>query len=639
MRAMELRVTVPDRSIAASRSTATTTRPVGSVPWFRISSRSKPRQRRTHWTQRTVVYDLGVRMIGSWWTQPVATVELLERVRVIEAELESPVWALPVDPGRLVVAQGDAHLDADALLRRAVANRMIGRNADAIADLTAAERFDLPHPQRRWVTALRADFALHLDGDERLAWTLVSRLIDGPAWSCDAALAKAHEVRAQILAIQPSRPRLQQADRSGREAVGIWSRLGLDRNARAARANRATDVLVPLGRFDEALAEFDHLLAAADTVNESARLSMLRGFAAFDAGDVTGAERDLERLHVLSCSPLHPLRLATVSWGRALIACRRGDRAAARRHADRAERAAIGAARSWALPLWCNLSVELGAIGDLEMAATYLDRARGLDARDPLVQHAEFVLGARTGALGDVDAVLELIAPSQWGRTLAIAAAAASAAGATDEAHELARFAADELSTGGTPAERPVPLASDGRRYVRLFGDHVAVLDGDGHEQRLDGPTQRSFVAYVATHPGTTPAAVADALYPDVAADIGARRVRTVAKRVRDVCGALVDLCNGRFKLLADCDVDEVLESAEQAIALANRDHDMAGGRAFTAAVSATGPLLAEFTEPWADDVRAQVRGRLRPSLELLAAAAARYGDDAAAAHWLRRSA
>lgn len=550
-----------------------------------------------------------------------------------------PAWALPADPGRVIVALGgaDAPLDADSLLCRALAHRILGRGSEALADLAAAEQLPVTEALRRWMIGLRADFAFNLVGDDSLAWTLTSTLIDKGASSIDAALAKAHEVRSQILAVKPTRTRLQQADRSARQATEIWDRLGLDRNARAARANRVTDVLVPLGRYAEALVEFDRLLASADTVNESARLRLLRAFAAFDAGDLEGAGDDLERAEVLARRPLHPLRLATVAWGRALLACRRGDRTGARRLADRAERSAVGAARSWALPLWCDLSVEFGAIGDLDLARSYLRQAQELDPDDSSVRHAEFVLAARSGRLGDVDAVLEEIPPGVWGRMLAIAAAAASVAGAADEADELARFAADELSAGGAPAEPPAGPVRVGRGYVRLFGDRMTVFDGGGHELRLDGPTQRAYVAFVAAHPGTTPALAAAALYPDSPPSTGTRRVRTVAKRVREACGPIVELRNGRLRLGVDCDLAEAFDSAEQAVSLARWDPDIAAHAAFSAVVTATGPLLAEFVGGWADGVRIQVDGALRPALELLAAHAVRLGDDTSAAHWYRR--
>ncbi|WP_162941448.1 hypothetical protein [Desertimonas flava] len=549
-----------------------------------------------------------------------------------------PAWALPGDPGRVVAALDTAvaPLDAESLLRRALAFRVLGHGADAAADLAAAEQLPAAHALRRWACALRADFTFNLDGDDTSAWTLTSTLVDGALSAVDAALAKAHEVRSQILAAKPTRSRLHQADRDARQAIEIWERLRLGGNARAVRANRVTDVLVPLGRYDEALAEFDGLLASSDTTNEAGRLRLLRAFAALDAGDLDASGGDLDSAEVLARTPLHPLRLATVAWGRALIACRRGDRTGARRLADRAERSAVGAGHSWALPLWCDLSIEFGALGDLDLADSYLQRARDLDPDDASVRHAEFVLDARSGRLGDVDAVLESIPPGLWGRTLAVAASAASRAGATDEADELARFAADELAAGGAPAEPAVEPSRGGRGYVRLYGERMIVLDGDGHEVRLDGPTQRAFVAFVAARPGATPSQVASALYPDESPAVGMRRVRTVAKRVREVFAGLVELRNGRFSPGVECDLHEAVESAEQAAGLARWDRDMATHSAFAAVVAANGPLLAEFAARWAGDVRAEVEAVFRPSIELLAGHAAGLGDDPSTAQWAR---
>ena len=136
--------------------------------------------------------------------------------------------------------------------------------------------------------------------------------------------------------------------------------------------------LVPLGRYDEALAEMNVVLGASDvTEAEHAWMLLTHGFVLVNANRIPLAESRLERVAELGHVQANPRLAAAAAWGRALVAMRRDDLEATLRWVTTAENTALGEADDLlGLPFLCDVATGLGALGELDLADVYLARAR-----------------------------------------------------------------------------------------------------------------------------------------------------------------------------------------------------------------------------------------------------------------------
>ena len=119
---------------------------------------------------------------------------------------------------------------------------------------------------------------------------------------------------------------LQRAAEYYSVAIRAWEVCGEHAKARVCRCDLATSALVPLGRYDEALAEMNVVLGASDlTEAEHAWMMLTHGFVLVNANRIPLAESRFERVAELGHVQANPRLAAAAAWGRALVAVRRDD--------------------------------------------------------------------------------------------------------------------------------------------------------------------------------------------------------------------------------------------------------------------------------------------------------------------------
>ena len=191
------------------------------------------------------------------------------------------------------------------------------------------------------------------------------------------------------------------------------------------------------------------VLGASDlTEAEHAWMMLTHGFVLVNANRIPLAESRFERVAELGHVQANPRLVAAAAWGRALVAVRRDDLAAMLRWVATAENTALGESDDLlGLPFLCDVATGLGALGELDLAATYLARAteRATVYPDQL-KLADFVLRARRGEVGDVAAQLAITPPAEWWRVNLVTAFAAATAGDLDMARRLRDEAERDVS-------------------------------------------------------------------------------------------------------------------------------------------------------------------------------------------------
>ena len=226
----------------------------------------------------------------------------------------------------------------------------------------------------------------------------------------EQTFARAHEVLAESAATSDARADLQRAAESYHIAVSAWEGCGEFARARACRRDLAASVFVPLGRYDEALTQLGQLLGTAELSDAERSITVLiEGFVLYNANRLESAESRFVRVTDLGYVHDNPRLIAMAAWGRALVASRARRR---RRHAALDQRRprtrrSPSADDVLGVPFLCDMATVLGALGELDLASRYLERAADRRSVFPdQVASTAFVLDARRGVLGDVAAGL-----------------------------------------------------------------------------------------------------------------------------------------------------------------------------------------------------------------------------------------
>ena len=377
------------------------------------------------------------------------------------------------------------------------------------------------------------------------------------------------------------------------------------------------DVLIELGRFDEAEAVIDR----ADALVQDNLVVKVR---------------------------------IDLTWARAHVAAGRGDARATERLLREAEREAVGTdwfethiGRFFLL----DAAELLDLLGVSDHAQRYLARGRehsGEDSEEVLQTTA--VLRARSGdpvrALEELQELARgawLEKRVNWRHTLLTAWATFRAG--RDGAGQLAARAFEQaLACGGigvAQAGEPViaaalaPLAETagsqvarelllaGRELiVRVFGT-PAVVAADGSPIRLPPGMPGELVRLLALHEHGLPVdVVLEHFFPGATPTVGRQRLRQVLMRLRTAAGDVV-IREGDILQLVPAWVDE-----REFLAIGNRVRGATGTRAVQLAYAAlalsTGPFLpSDPYAAWAEEPRAQVRYRHLALLDLVARDAA----------------
>ena len=288
------------------------------------------------------------------------------------------------DPARLLARLGPAtERQPLLLLRRATATRAIGRIDAATRDIDrAVELAEAGDPVVRRRVQLEAARARLAEGRREEAVRIVEHALVDLSEREGHTYARAYELLAECATTSDARPDLQRAAECYRVAAAAWEGCGEHARARACRRDLALGALVPLGRYDEALAQLGQLLASTDLSDAERSMTMLfEGFVLLNANRLESAESRFVRATDIGYVHENPRLIATAAWGRAVVASRRGNLADTLRWIATAENTALSDQDDvLAVPFLCDMTTALGALGELELAERYLT-APSIDAR------------------------------------------------------------------------------------------------------------------------------------------------------------------------------------------------------------------------------------------------------------------
>jgi DNA-binding SARP family transcriptional activator len=554
------------------------------------------------------------------------------------------------------------------LLMRANAAVPLGRFDQVIEDVdraaALAKHTDPPVRRRIEAAVARTEF-FRGHRDEAIALATSGLRDIGPGE--EHTFARAHEVLALATAASETRDDLQLAAESFRVAAAAWDACGESALARNCRCDLAMAVLIPLGRFDEALAVLGQVLAVSG-LNDAERSWLLtyEGFALLEANRLAAAAGRFDRVADLGYLQDNSTLVATAAWGRALIAARNDDLPAALRWIATAENTALGDADDLlGVSFLCDVTTALGALGELNLAERYL---RAAESRPKLydneVHRARFVFEARRGTIGDVDEQLRFTRPAEWWRVLLVAALADARADNLDRARERYESAERELlglgfgefeslgegraaeelqqllrsGAGAGEESRAAEAVSGTERAaapqqglrVRVIGGPMVVEDGNRVVEVPTGNPQRLLGVVVANGGVATFDQLAEALWPGDDVETTRARLRNVLLRLRRGVGDVVTRFGSGVRLApaVGCDLYDFERLAADALASARSDPEIAGQLAERALALADGAVLGDFEyEEWAQASRRSADQRLIGLLDLLSVQAEDEGD------------
>jgi DNA-binding SARP family transcriptional activator len=557
--------------------------------------------------------------------------------------------------------------DPELLLLRAGGNRGVGRLDEATADIElAAERAVTAPPQVRRRVAVESARARMTQGDAAVAERIVRETLHDLGEGEGPTYARAHQVLAECAVDSDAREDLQRAGEHFRIAASAWEACSEYARARTCRTALALSVLIPLGRFDEALAQTGQLLGAPDLSDAERSFTLVtEGFVLYNANRLDAAELRFERIADLGYLHDNPRLIALAAWGMALVASRRSDLSATLKWIATAENTALGKTDDiLGVPFLIDVVEMLGGLGDLDAATAYFAQIAGRNAVFAgNVVATEFNLDARRGVLGDMDAALQRTPPKEWWRVKLLAAHAMAAQGRLDDATATLRDAERELASLGfadfrslgegriheavltllqgasaeqpattTHPERAEPVA-DGTRLL-VMGGPIVVLEGGRELSIPAGNPQRLVGVIVAGDGSVTIDQASEALWGGDDIERSRTRLRNVLLRLRRAVGDLVVRTGSGLRLApaVSCDLYDFRRRAQDALATARADPELAGELAKVALGDTDPPVFADFEyDEWAVAARRQVDQQRISLLDLLSVQAEDGGDLAAA--------
>jgi DNA-binding SARP family transcriptional activator len=552
--------------------------------------------------------------------------------------------------------------EPELLLLRAGANRLIGRVDDAAGDLDRAVEAaaDASPPVRRRV-AIESARARLSEGDLEAAEATARRTLADLGEGEGRTFARAHQVLAEVASMSDAREDLQRAAEHYRVAANAWESCSEFARSRYCRTALSLGVLCPLGRFEEALFQVGQLLSMPDLSDAERSFTIVtEGFVLLNANRLDSSELRFERVADLGYVHENPRLIAAAAWGMAVIASRRGDLDATLRWISTAENTALGEADDLlGVPFRCDVAEMLGALGELDLAADYLARAaaRGALFRGQ-VESARFLLDARRGVLGDVDAALSHTLPFAWWRIKLAAAHALARGGELDTARRMLHDAQRDLVSLGIGdfaalgegrmyeatraalraeqvASGPAVLApgttpTSAGLHLVVMGGAMTVSNGVTTSLIPPGNPQRLVGVVVASGGKASIDQVSEALWGDEDVERSRTRLRNVLLRLRRAVGDVVVRTGNGLRLApaVTCDLYEFRRRAADALATARAHPELAGELAAQAVSDGDAPAFVDFEyDDWAVAARREVDSERIGLLDLLSVQAEDAGD------------
>jgi DNA-binding SARP family transcriptional activator len=549
------------------------------------------------------------------------------------------------------------------LLMRAAATRSIGRVDDAVADIDrAVQQAATSDPRLRRRAEVEAARARLSEGNRVEAVRAAEQALVDLGAGEEHTYARAYEVLAECATTSDTRADLQRAAECYRVAAAAWEGCGEYARARACRRDLAMGVLVQLGRHDEALAQLGQLLATPDLSDaERSWTVLIEGFVLLNANRLESADARFVRVTDVGYVHDNPRLIAAAAWGRALVAARRGDIDNTLRWVATAENTALTDADDvLGVPFLCDVATALGALGQIDLASRYLDRAIARRSVFPdQVASTKFVLEARLGRLGDLEAQLQCTPPAEWWRLRLVAAHATARQGDLDTARRLLTECERELialgfssatalgegrthselnsllQRGPAPAELPTAIAPRAPRAgvtnrLRVIGGAMVVEHADTVLTVPPGNPQRVVGVVVANGGSATFDQLSEAMWPGEDVDVSRARLRNVLLRLRRAVGDVVVRSGSGVRMADDvvCDLIEFDRLALDALSSARADPDLAGRVAAEAVRAGDGTVFSGFEyEEWAITARRAAEQRMINLLDLLSVQAEDVGD------------
>jgi DNA-binding SARP family transcriptional activator len=559
--------------------------------------------------------------------------------------------------------------DPELLLLRAGAHRSIGRVDEAATDIDrAVERAVTSPPQVRRRVNVESARARLGRGDTVVAERIVREILLELGEGEGQTFARAHQVLGECAMGSDSRDDLQRAAESFRVAASAWEACSEFARARSCRTALVLGVLIPLGRFDEALAQTGQLLGAPDMSDAERSFTLnAEGFVLANANRLDAAEMRFERIADLGYLHDNPRLIALAAWGLALVAARRSDLSSLLRWVATAENTALGKADDvLGVPFLCDVADMLGALGDLSGAASYLAQAR---ERSPVftsqVTSSTFILDARRGIIGDVADALGKTLPNVWWRVKLVAAYALAAQDQRDAASQMLDDAGRELASlgfadfatlgegrihealltalrdGAASTPQPAMAVADSHVPAPVVGTHLTVIGGpitvveDGRPLSIPAGNPQRLVGVIAASGGSVSIDQAsEALWGDDDIERSRTRLRNVLLRLRRAVGDVVVRTGAGLRLASHvtCDLYDFRSRARDALATVRADPDLAGELARIAIGDTDAPVFVDFEyDEWAVAARQQVDKQRIALIDLLSVQAEDAGELATA--------
>ncbi len=545
------------------------------------------------------------------------------------------------------------------LLRRAAATRGIGRLDAAARDVdravTLAAAGDPVVRRRVSVEAARA----HLDdGRQAEAAQMAKQALLDLGDGEERTFARAYEVLAECGATSDARHDLQRAAECYRIAAAAWEGCGEHGRARACRRDLAVAALVPLGRYDEALAHLSQLQSDTGLTDAERSITTLyEGFVLVNANRLESAESRFVRALDLGYVQENPRLVAAAAWGQALVASRRDDLQTVLRWISAAENTALSSDDDTAgVPFLCDMTMILGALGELERAERYYVRAAARRSVYPdQIRSTGFMLDCRKGKLGDLESALRCTSPAEWWRVKLLAAYAAACNGDVDTARRLAAEGHDELVALGfsdpesmgearltrrlhemltrpaapvvpesepvTPMRRRTTASAPSGLRLTVIGEPMTVVDGDEHTIVPNGNPQRLVGVVVASGGSATFDQLGESIWPGEDVETSRTRLRNVLLRLRRAVGDVIVRSGSGVRLApgVSCDLLEFERLAADALSSARADPDLAGRLAHDAIDAGDGRVFVDFEyDEWAVSARRSAEQQLIGLFDLL---------------------
>jgi len=406
-------------------------------------------------------------------------------------------------------------------------------------------------------------------------------------------------------------------------------------------------------------------LASTDLSDaERSMTTLFEGFVLFNANRLESAEARFVRATDIGYVRENPRLIAAAAWGRALVASRRDDLDATLRWIASAENTSLSADDDLhGIPFLCDMTNILAGFGQLDLAERYLARATARRSVFPdQVKTSKFMLDARRGVLGNVDAVAETTPPLHAWRVKLLGAYAAARNSRLDDArrlltesqHELVALGFSDAESMGeriiarelqslldqvAPDSQPNPTprrsvsrssAATARLRLCVIGQPMTVHDGENAIPVPSGNPQR-LVGVVVANSGTASFdQLGESIWPGEEVETRRTRLRNVLLRLRRVVGDVVVRSGSGVRLGPGvaCDLLEFERLAGDALSSSRADPDLAGRLAHDAIETGDGTVFIDFEyDDWAVSARRAAEQQLIGLFDLVSVQAQDAGD------------